>query len=91
MTPEEIRDIARKYVADVYGGDTDFIDEAENVITWLLRDHCVVSKSEIRDYRKSVNNNHANALDRFDCGYNLGCEDTLDYLFISEIGKEGEG
>ena len=40
MTPEEIRKLAEKYVAKVYGGDTDFIDEAENVISWLLRTHC---------------------------------------------------
>lgn len=27
MTPEEITKLAEEYVAKVYGGDTDFIDE----------------------------------------------------------------
>lgn len=48
MTPEEIRKLAEEYVAKVYGGDTDFIDEAENVISWLLRSHCIVEKSIVR-------------------------------------------
>ena len=46
MTPEEITKLAEEYVAKVYGGDTDFIDEAENVISWLLRTHCIVSKKK---------------------------------------------
>lgn len=31
-----IENLAREYVKDVYGGDTDFIDEAENVLSWLF-------------------------------------------------------
>lgn len=31
-----IEEAAREYVNDVYSGDTDFIDEAENVLTWLF-------------------------------------------------------
>ena len=31
-----IEELAREYVNDVYSGDTDFIDEAENVQTWLF-------------------------------------------------------
>lgn len=48
MTNDEIAKLAREYVADVYDGDTDFIDEAENVISWLLRTHCIVSKEKVR-------------------------------------------
>ena len=48
MKPEEITKLAEEYVAKVYGGDTDFIDEAENVISWLLRTHCIVEKSRVR-------------------------------------------
>lgn len=31
-----IEELASEYVKDVYGGDTDFIDEAENVLSWLF-------------------------------------------------------
>lgn len=48
MTNEEITKLAMEYVADVYNGDTDFINEAENVISWLLRSHCIVEKSIVR-------------------------------------------
>lgn len=51
MTPEEIRKLAEEYVAKVYGGDTDFIDEAENVISWLLRTHCIVGKEFVKRQR----------------------------------------
>lgn len=33
---QTIEELAREYVNDVYSGDTDFIDEAENVLTWLF-------------------------------------------------------
>lgn len=48
LTDDEITKLAREYVAEVYDGDTDFIDEAENVISWLLRTHCIVSMEEVR-------------------------------------------
>ena len=48
MTPEEITKLAEEYVTDVYNGDTDFINEAKNIISWLLRTHCIVSKEEVR-------------------------------------------
>ena len=35
MNDPQIDILARVYVKDVYGGDTDFIDEAEQVLTWL--------------------------------------------------------
>lgn len=33
---EIIKELASEYVKDVYSGDTDFIDEAENVLSWLF-------------------------------------------------------
>jgi hypothetical protein len=41
---ERIRTLAREYVEYMYGGDTDFIDEAENVISWLLDRYDIVPK-----------------------------------------------
>ena len=53
MTPEEITKLAEEYVADVYGGDTDFIDETDNVISWLLRTHCIVSKEKVEEIKEN--------------------------------------
>ena len=47
MTLEE--ELAKKYVDQTYNGDTDFIDEAENVISWLLRDYAIVPKSQLKE------------------------------------------
>lgn len=45
-----IEEAAREYVNDVYSGDTDFIDEVENVLTWLfnkpLRDRLTEAEKE---------------------------------------------
>lgn len=47
MTDPQIDILAREYVKDVYGGDTDFIDEAEQVLTWLSQRYCIVEKSKL--------------------------------------------
>lgn len=53
MTLEEITKLAEEYVTKVYGGDTDFIDEAENVISWFLRTHCIVSKETVAEIKEN--------------------------------------
>lgn len=69
MTPEEITKLAEEYVAKVYGGDTDFIDEAENVISWLLRSHCIVSKEKATEL----------------CRLTLEHDDSIDYGLIDGL------
>lgn len=87
MIQDEIKDIARKYVADVYGGDTDFIDEAENVITWLLRDYCVVSLEAVE---REVADSHYTDDDADIASIVSG--QMLKRLFGEDLfGKEGEG
>lgn len=57
---KEISKLAREY-AEYVNSDMDFVDDAEHdfvigkwtkdvaeVISWLLRDHCIVPKSEVR-------------------------------------------
>ncbi len=88
MKDDEITKLAREYVAEVYGGDTDFINEAENVIRFLLRTHCIVSKEKVR--KAYDNANQGDAYDRFDNGYNLGVVDILESLFDAETFKNEE-
>ncbi len=47
MNDPQIDILARVYVKDVYGGDTDFIDEAEQVLTWLSQRYCIVEKEAL--------------------------------------------
>lgn len=58
ITQEEITALANDYVKDVYGGDTDFIDEAENIISWLLQKNHIVSKEEIKDFHQFASRNY---------------------------------
>lgn len=59
MNEQEISKLAREY-AEYVNSDMDFVDDAEHdfvigkwtkdvaeVISWLLRDHCIVKKSEV--------------------------------------------
>lgn len=47
MTDPQIEALAREYVKEVYNGDTDFIDEAEQVLTWLSQRYCIVEKEAL--------------------------------------------
>ena len=86
MTPEEIRKLAVEYVAKVYGGYTDFIDEAENVISWLLRTHCIVSREKVREVYDNAN--HGDVYDRFENGYNLGVVEAIKSIFDPDAFNE---
>lgn len=55
MTDPQIEALAREYVKEVYSGDTDFIDEAEQVLTWLSQRYCIVEKSKvIAEYKRVI-------------------------------------
>lgn len=73
--------LAREYVKDVYVGDTDFIDEAEQVLTWLSTRYCLVEKSRLEELEIAYRAKEYNlvVLDKRD----------VDYLFPS-IVKEME-
>lgn len=47
MNDPQIEALARVYVKEVYNGDTDFIDEAEQVLTWLSTRYCLVEKCKL--------------------------------------------
>ena len=93
ITQDEIAKLAREYVADLYNGDTDFINEAENVISWLLRTHCIVSKEK-------VNEEYQTALSQIEDGrvydvprmesYGMGKQKVLESLFDAETFKNSE-
>lgn len=54
MINEEIEKIAREYVKEVYDGDTDFIDEAENIIQWLSEKYCIVPKKSVAEWVNGI-------------------------------------
>lgn len=41
-----MNELAKEYINDVYHGDLDFLDEAENVISWLSKHYYIISKDE---------------------------------------------
>lgn len=88
MTDKKIKDLSRKYVEEVYNGDTDFIDEALSIIGWLLLDHCIVSRekviSEIKAAQKELNEPSKPKL-KFTLGYVLGL---LHNIFGTELFEE---
>ena len=86
MTPEEITKLAEEYAAKVYGGDTDFIDEAENVISWLLRTHCIVSKEKATELCR-LTLEHGSSID-----YGLidGLTDIVCDIFREQYHAEAE-
>lgn len=49
MTEQEIKDLAREYVDEVYNGDMDFYDEAISVIGFVFRDHHIVSREKFEN------------------------------------------
>lgn len=44
-----IEGISRKYVEEVYQGDTDFIPEAENFLSWLTKEYSLVKKEDLKE------------------------------------------
>lgn len=83
MTDDQIREMARKYAAEVYNGDTDFIDEAENVISWLLRDYYIVNKNVLQKLQKCP--------DRLEENSDFGLRILIKLFSIaSMLGKKGE-
>lgn len=66
MTDKKIKDLARKYVEEVYNGDTDFIDEALSIIGWLLLDHCIVSQEKVKALEANIHGNIMYAHDEDD-------------------------
>lgn len=91
MAPNQIQSLAREYAEEIYKGDTDFIDECEQVIDWLLRRYYLVEKSKIEEEYHEA---------KFTCGNvdpfsetfvtSLAQKSVLERLF-PEIGKEVEG
>lgn len=54
MNEDQITALAREYAEEIYKGDTDFIDECEQVIDWLLRRYCLVEKNKVEEkYKRS--------------------------------------
>lgn len=54
MNDPQIEALAREYVKDVYSGDADFIDEAEQVLAWLSTRYCLVEKCKLRKAYKNA-------------------------------------
>ena len=88
MTPEEITKLAEEYVTKVYGGDTDFIDDAENVISWLLRTHCIVEKSKVREAHEVYHRKWLESKDGNKAFQNLIRMETLEQLFDPDTFDE---
>ena len=83
-----IEELAREYVNDVYSGDTDFIDEAENVQTWLFAKPLYnrLTAEEKERVRKEYSNTYP--LDP-DCGIaNILIQGVLERIFGKEFFKE---
>lgn len=83
-----IEELAREYVNDVYSGDTDFIDEAENVQTWLFAKPLCnrLTAEEKERVRKEYSNTYP--LDP-DCGVaNILIQGALERIFGKEFFKE---
>lgn len=81
MNDKEIKDIACKYVEEVYNGDTDFIDEAVSIIGWLLLDHCIVNREQVQKLcRLAVDNSMS-----VDYGLIDGLYDMMEDMFEDEF------
>lgn len=82
-----IKELAREYVNDVYSGDTDFIDEAENVLAWLFEKPLAqrLTAKEKERVRKEYSNTYP--LDP-DCGVaNILIQGVLERIFGEEFFK----
>lgn len=95
MTDNEIRDIARKYAEHRYPQCKTYDDEAlraaaradmEEKLAFLLRDHCVVSKSKVQEQYSANNYMYKISLAPIWKGKLIAFKE----LFGSQIGKEGE-
>lgn len=47
MTDQELNDLARKFVGEEYGGKEDFMGEAENLLSWIAKEYCIISKKKV--------------------------------------------
>lgn len=45
-TSDRVRKLAKAFIDDHYNGDLDFLDQAEEVIEWLLKYHNIIPKNE---------------------------------------------
>lgn len=91
MNDPQIDILARVYVKDVYGGDTDFIDEAEQVLTWLSQRYCIVEKDKVKEEFETSTHNYevSGGLRPYRQQYFLGRCAAVKALFPS-IAKEME-
>lgn len=49
MDEQQLENLAREYVDEVYNGDTDFTEEAEQLIHWLSKRFCLVDKKRVEE------------------------------------------
>lgn len=104
-TQDEIEKLARVYAEDATKADAgnpnlsasdlngikrDVAEYAEEVISWLLRTHCIVSKEKVNEeYKsacKSVNKHSATT----GCLFFVGQKQVLESLFDAETFKNSE-
>ena len=91
MTPEEITKLAEEYAnKTVSMRHTTAIvaDEAEDVIYWLLRTHCIVEKSKVREAHEVYRRKWIESKDGNKAFQNLIRMETLEQLFGSDTFEE---
>lgn len=86
MINEQIENLAQEYVDKVYGGDTDFYDEAVNVISFISARFCIVEKSKASELCR-LTLEHGNSVD-----YGLidGLTDIVCDIFREQYQEEAE-
>lgn len=101
MDEQQLENLAREYTEEVYNGDTDFTDEAEQLIHWLSKRFYFAEKEQAGNmYREAVEgkcqlekmrpqNIYIKNAIAMRTGMNMGSFLTLEALF-PEIAKETE-
>lgn len=103
-TQDEIAKLAREYAedatkavvsdpnlsdTDIKGIKRDVAEYAEQVISWLLRTHCIVSKEKVRNhYNMAKSNIKTQYLEA--CQFEVGATKVLESLFDAETFKDRE-
>lgn len=86
-----IEDLAREYVNDIYSGDTDFIDETENILSWLfdkpLSQRLTAEEKERVRTKYNAAKIGATEFDSPECADLM---DILEDIFGADFFKEGE-
>ena len=96
MNEQEISKLAREYAEDYMRTNAPEVSLSDNltneiekqvkpVLQWLLRDHCIVKKSEVKEvYQKNILSTPSMQQN----AYQIGIIDTLEHFFGTDLFKE---